>query len=85
MRTPKDFTNHPCGSISQKCEAETVAQNIMIILERTGNKFRKLSLREYKSERLKDDNYTFMEELYFKNVSKYCISEKKALEFCKNW
>lgn len=82
---PSDFTNYPWNSILQKSECETVAQNIMKILKRTGNKFRALSFNEYKTERLKDSNFTEGELSYFDQVNDYCTDGESALRFCSNW
>ncbi len=82
---PSDFTNFPMGSIEQKCESETVAQDIMIILERTGNKFRKLGWREYKRERLNDNDFYDGEKPFFNIVVSHCTSASKAKLFSKAW
>lgn len=82
---PSDFTQFPWDSALQKCEAETVAQNIMIILKRTENKFRELSYEEYKIERLKDGGFSEIEELYFNETIPYCKSTKMAKKFSKEW
>jgi len=49
MKTPKDFRIFPSSSVLQKCEAETVAANIMVILYRTGNTFREITWEENSS------------------------------------
>ena len=58
MKTPSDFKVFPWSSVSKNSETETIAQNIMIILSRTGNEFRELSWDEYKEERLKDGGFS---------------------------
>ena len=68
---PKDFTNRPIDSVMQQSEAETVARNIMVILYKTGNDWRKLKFSEYKKERKKDGGNRDMEENYFKKEIKY--------------
>jgi len=85
MKTPKDFQDFPYSSVEQKTESEVVASNIMTILRKTGNKFRKLSYREYKKVRLEDGNYSDIEEMYFKRVVGYCTSAKKAMSFSPAW
>lgn len=82
---PINFVGEPVGSIFDSAEAETVARNIMVILYRTGNEFRKLSWEEYKKEREKDEPIENFEKDYFEEVSEYCISAEKALEFCDDW
>jgi len=85
MKTPKDFTDKPTNSILQKSETETIARNIMVILERTGNTFRPISWGEYKEERRKDGNFTESELKYFNAVSPYCQSQKIAELFSPAW
>lgn len=50
---PSNYTTFPWDSVLQNAESETIAQNIMIILKRTGDKWRKLSFEEYQQERKK--------------------------------
>ena len=59
---PSDFCIKPWNSVLAKCEAEVVACNIMVILKRTGDTWRRLTVEEYEAERLKDGNYTYGEE-----------------------
>jgi hypothetical protein len=83
--TPKDFKAQPMGSVLQKSEYETIARNIMVILERTGDKWRELSWEEYSKERTIDGDFNSGEESFFKGVVGYTVSSSKALLFCKNW
>ena len=62
-----------------------IARNIMVILKRTGNVFRRLSFDEYKSERIKDGNYSDSEKEYFNMTINYCKSEDAAKSFSKSW
>lgn len=82
---PSNFTSHPMGSISQNSETETIASNIMKILQRTGNIFRKLTFKEYKKERLKDKDFSSIEEDYFNTAIKHCDSADNAQLFCDDW
>ena len=83
---PSDFFKiQPMGSIIKKGEAETIAKNIMVILYRTGNKFRNLSWEEYKKERLKDGYFSEEEKMWFDLVIDYCINPEKAKIFSKYW
>lgn len=82
---PSDFTSHPFSLVLQNCEAEVVARNIMVILERTGNTFRPLLWDEYKAEREKDGHFTEREREYFDKVIKYCKSADTARCFSKGW
>jgi hypothetical protein len=82
---PSDFTMKPFDSVLQKSEAETIACNIMVILKRTGNKFRPLLWEEYKEERLKDGNFTEGEKVYFDKVINFCKSSDTARCFSKSW
>lgn len=85
IMNPSDFTDYPWSSIMQKSEHETIACNIMVILKRTGNKFRKLSWKQYKQERLKDGNFSDGEKTFFNAVVDYCSSAKKAKSFSPSW
>lgn len=86
MFKPSDFLLHyPWNSISQKSEAETVARNIMAILTRTGNEWRKLSLSEYQSEREKDGGFTSSEAGFFIQVAEYTTSPEAAAKFSSAW
>ncbi len=82
---PSNFKKHPYNSVMNKSEAETIAQNIMVILSRTGDEFRPLSWDEYKTERLKDDDFTEREKAYFDKVVPWCSSVELALQFSPTW
>lgn len=83
---PSDFAKvKPFGSVLQKSEAETVAHNIILILARTGDTFRKLEWEEYEIERKKDGNFSNAELMYFINVSKHCVSADTAVLFAPSW
>lgn len=82
---PSNFCTHPYDSVLKNNESETVARNIMVILKRTGNKFRTLSWDEYKAEREKDGQFTWSEREYFDRVSGFCTSAESAIAFCENW
>lgn len=82
---PKDFNTFPWGSVKGTSEHETVAQNIMAILQRTGNKFRHLSWEEYKEERIKDGNFSEREKGYFLDVYDFCVSPQTAVLFSPTW
>jgi hypothetical protein len=66
--TPSLFKCKPWASITQNSESETIAANIMVILSRTGDKFRDLSWEEYKEERIKDGSFTEGEKKYFDDL-----------------
>lgn len=82
---PSDFMTHPFASVMQNAESEIVARNIMAILSRTGDTFRLLTWEEYKTERLKDGNFSENEKPYFTDVIGYCESEDTAKLFSKAW
>lgn len=82
---PSNFNRFPFSSVLQNAEAEVIAQNIMVILARSGNKFRSLSWKEYQKERLKDGNFTASEEEYFNQVKKFCVSGDTAVCFSEHW
>ena len=85
MKTPADFTKYPWSCVFQSSEAEVIAVNIMKILKRTGNEWRKLSWEEYKKERLQDGNFSEREQEYFNKVIDYCQSPETAKLFSKEW
>lgn len=82
---PSNFLKHPYDSVLQHTEDEVVARNIMVILNRTGNIFRDLSWDEYKQERLKDENFSHLEQTSFNKVIKYCQTATDAKKFSKVW
>jgi hypothetical protein len=89
MARPSDFSNiEPTMSVApgpHKCESEMIAQNIMVILKRNGNRFRSLPWSEYKAERKKDGNFTEEEKSYFDKVIGYCKNEDTARLFSHKW
>lgn len=82
---PSNYVVHPWGSVLQNSESETIACNIMTILSRTGNTWRPLTYEEYRTERLKDGNFSGIEESYFNKIMPYCKSEDTANLFCPSW
>ena len=85
---PSNYCSSPMGSISQNCETEIIACNIMRILKKTGDTFRDLSFEEYESARFDDgaelchiDN----EKPYFEMVIVHCTSPLAANKFCRGW
>ena len=86
MLKPSNFTTKPWGCVFQKSEAETIATNIMVILKRTGDEWRELTFEEYKTERLKDGNFSeWKEKNYFEQVYPYCQSPETAATFSPSW
>jgi len=81
---PSNFREFPYESILKKVEPETVAANIMLILQRTGDTFRELSWDEYKVE-LKKDTQTPGPRGDFSKVKDYCFDPVKASRFCQVW
>lgn len=82
---PSELNKHPFDSVTQNNECEVVARNIMVILSRTGDKFRSLGWEEYKEHRVKDGNFTNSEKQYFDRVVGYCVSEDTAKLFSPQW
>ena len=82
---PSNFINHPYDSVSQHMETEIVARNIMVILSRTGNEWRKLSWEEYQTERMRDGGFTGLEFKEFEAAVNYCTSEEQARTFSPAW
>ena len=82
---PSDFTEFPCDSVFQKSEAEQVAVNVMVILKRTGDQWRKLPWSEYKAERKKDRDFGEGEREYFDRVVGHTASPVDAIGFSPTW
>ncbi len=82
---PSEFKEFPYDSVLKKTEAEIVARNIMTILDRTKDIFRKLSWKEYTEERKKDGNFTQGEKFYFDKVINYFKSVDTVKSFSSNW
>jgi hypothetical protein len=82
---PSNFVKYPWDSVLRNAEAEIVAQNIMVILGRTGNTWRVLDWEEYKTERLKDGDFTQGERSPFDSVIGYCKSPDTAVLFSPEW
>lgn len=83
---PSTFTIKPMGSTLQKSEYETIARNIMAILQRTGDTFRELTWEEYKEERLKDGYFNEGERSYFDKVCYLANGDKESiLRFSPSW
>lgn len=83
---PSDFSKEgPWNSVFQQSEYETIASNVMTILNRTGDNWKELSWDEYETERLKDGNFTSSEKHYFDKVIPYCVSWEKAITFSPSW
>lgn len=83
---PSDIVDiRTISSVARKGEAEIIAENIIVILYRTGDKFRDLSWSEYKEERIKDGNFSDIEKPWFKLVVDYCTDPEKVKTFSKKW
>jgi len=86
MLNPSDFSGiFPWSSVFQKSEYETIAQNIMKILKRTGDTWRELSYDEYEKERLKDVGMSEMEKPIFEKIIGYFKSPDTAKLFSPAW
>jgi len=85
--SPSDFYGS-FNSVFNKSEYEIIANNIMTILERVGNTWKKLPWKTYKRERMKDgaiDWHVEAEREYFDGAVLYCVSPEKAAAFCPRW
>ena len=85
MTKPSAFKEWPWNSVVQQSEAEQVAINILVILRRTCDTWRDLSLEEYKANRLKDGGFSEREEGLFKTVYPLVCSVEKARKFAPAW
>ena len=84
-KKPSDFVIFPLNSVFGHSVHEIIAKNIMAILARNGNVFRKLSWEEYTVERLKDSEISSNEQVYFDLVRKYTVSPEVAGLFSEAW
>lgn len=84
-KKPSDFALWPKQSLYWKMEPESVAENIMIILARTGDQWTNLSFDEYRKERIRDGDFHKWEEDLFLHVKEYCQSPEMAKSFSPNW
>lgn len=82
---PSDFTGFPSNSNMQKCEAEEVAENIMRIKARLGDAWIELSWREYKRERMKDDEFSAAEKELFLDIAPQISDAIGAIAFSPVW
>jgi len=84
---PSDFAMvAPMDSLVRKSEAETVARNIMVILCRTGDAWRRLRWNEYRTERKKDCKQDVdVERPLFNSVVGYTVSAMAAVVFSPEW
>jgi hypothetical protein len=84
---PSDIINiFPYSSVTKDARYEIVAMNIVIILKRTGDKFRLLSFKEYIRERKKDKNGNpENEKVLFDKVINYFKTEDTVRLFCECW
>lgn len=82
---PSEFNSFPFSSVMHNTECEIVAQNIMVILGRTGDTFRELSWKEYEAERMNDEDFSSVEAEYFDKVIEYFKSEDTAKLFSTVW
>lgn len=84
--TPADFCKvYPFESVHRSAESETVAMNIMRILKRTENTWRKLTWKEYVDERNKDGNFDDAEKKYFDACISYTLSPNTAVLYSQEW
>ena len=82
---PSDFTAFPCCSVMSKTEAEEVAQNIMAICARRGDRWGELTRDQYESERRKDGYEGRCEIDYFDRVYALVSSAVGAKAFASVW
>jgi len=84
---PSDFADtRPMESVLRCYEGEAVARNIMTILRRNGNAWRKLPWAEYRRERIADGNFSeYDERPWFDKTLRYTISPLAAVAFSPAW
>ena len=81
---PSHFCERPWESRLQKTEAEVVAQNIMKIRRRLGDKW-ELTWEEYERERQKDGQFSWSEKSYFDEVMPMIQDPIGAISFSLTW
>lgn len=84
---PLDYASvRPFDSVMKNAECEIVARNILTIIGRGNNEWGGvISWEEYKTERLKDGNFTESEKEYFDKVFGFMTSEESVKAFAPNW
>lgn len=82
---PSSFIKFPFSSVCKNIEHEIIALNVMKILKRTGDTFRKITFEEYQTERSKDGNFNMAEQQLFDKVIRYCQSAETAVLFSEEW
>lgn len=87
---PSKFCVRASDSVFHKREHEVIAGNIMLILSRTGDTWRRLPWEEYVAERMKDketdsSHFTEAERPFFDAVIGYTLSAETAVLFCPEW
>lgn len=80
-KVPADFLRRCYGSIARNTESEIIFRNIMVILSKAGNTWRKLDFSEYEECRKEDGHFSDTEKDYFERVIAYTQSPEKAREF----
>ena len=86
MNLPSDISGEfPWSSVFKNAEREIIAKNIVVILKRNGNTWRKLPYEEYVAERQKDGHFSESEKSYFDDVIDYTVSAEAAASFSKYW
>lgn len=77
MKRPSDYLKgSPTNSVIHKSEAETVFQNILILLKHLGDEWQTLTWGFYKAGRELDGNFTESEKEFFDLVIDYAHPER---------
>lgn len=84
MKLPSDYTVYPHGSVMDQY-AEMIAKNIMKILAKNGNEWRRLEWNEYSHEMCIDVDFCQDEIDYFEKVNDFCVSPNHAACFSEVW
>ena len=72
------------GSVTQNCESEVVACNIMAIRARLNDEWH-LTWKQYKAERQKDGEFSMIEKEYFERVYPLISDPIGAISFAPAW
>lgn len=82
-RKPSSFLKSPWDSVLKNKIYENIASCIMELLSETGDTFRDISFKEYKS--FVEKKGIEASELLFNIVKPYCMSEETAITFSPEW
>ncbi|MFS1427789.1 hypothetical protein LMH73_011690 [Vibrio splendidus] len=87
-KKPSDYRGYPFASVTKTSECETVARNIMTMMQRNGDEFQLITPEIYRAERLKNgatDKAVDRELPFYNRVIDYMVSPESVEKFCPSW